>query len=136
MLFNKPLRLLRIRTFSTDSRELAIIGEYQLPEGCRYSVSRSGCEVQSHHRGLMKTSNFRREIRKTYYRNDPVKYDLRLQLIFWIDFPRQRGQFLWFVFILETFGRVERQSLHILLAERSSQMPEPIIELQPFLTQI
>ena len=41
-----------------------------------HSVSRSGCEVQSHHRGLMKTSNFRREIRKTYYRNDPVKYDL------------------------------------------------------------
>ena len=43
-----------------------------------HSVSRSGCEVQSHHRGLMKTSNFRREIRKTYYRNDPVKYDLNL----------------------------------------------------------
>ena len=74
--FNKPLRLLHNRTFSTKSQELAIIGEYQLPEGCRYSVSRSGCEVQSHHRGLMKTSNFRREIRKTYYRNDPVKYDL------------------------------------------------------------
>ena len=74
--FNKPLRLLHNRTFSTKSQELAIIGEYQLPEGCRYSVSRSGCEVKSHHRGLMKTSNFRREIRKTYYRNDPVKYDL------------------------------------------------------------
>ena len=74
--FNKPLRLPHNRTFSTKSQELAIIGEYQLPEGCRYSVSRSGCEVQSHHRGLMKTSNFRREIRKTYYRNDPVKYDL------------------------------------------------------------
>ena len=32
MLFNKPLRLLRNRTFSTKSQELAIIGEYQLPE--------------------------------------------------------------------------------------------------------
>ena len=46
---------------SGEAPELAIIDD--LVTKVTKSFSRSECEAKSHHRGLMKTSNFRREIR-------------------------------------------------------------------------